>query len=370
MTKLISKRLDVRVGNASYPIVVGVDLEKELLSVVQKEPCSRIAIITDGTVRRLWGTQLVRTLKRAKKSVELFSFPSGERNKNQKTVTAMQHELMKRGFGRDTLISAFGGGVVGDVAGFVAATYVRGVPYIHVPTTLLAMVDSSIGGKVGVDTPYGKNTVGAFWQPKAVISDLRFLKGLPKTQLISGLLEAIKSFFTSDSGSLSLAKMLDLDDPLRTANVLERIVYASVAHKAGVIARDEREENERKVLNFGHTIGHAIEFLSGFTIPHGCAVGYGMLVETKIAELLGHLSAKDRAAVHDYLAAFGIRGNAISRFSIPAILKTTRSDKKTRGGIPHYVLLSSLGSVYKKNGRYAHPVKDAVVSRALRSFAS
>ena len=369
MSKLRPNRVSVHVSSSiSYPVVIGTGLEKELLAAVAKERDGRIAVITDSIVKRLWGTQMTRLLKRSGRNVDLISFPAGERNKNQSTVTHLQHELLKRGFGRDTLIIAFGGGVVGDLAGFVAATYLRGVPYIHVPTTLLAMVDSSIGGKVGIDTPYGKNTIGAFWHPKAIISDLRFLKGLPKTQLISGLLEAVKSFFTSDKSSLSLARKLDLNDPLKNANVIQGIVYASVAHKAGVIARDERESNGRKVLNFGHTIGHAIELLSGFKIPHGYAVGYGILAETKISELLGHLSAKDRAAVHDYLAALGIRGNAISRFSIPAILRTTRSDKKTRGGVPHYVLLSSIGSVYKRDGKFAQPVKDSVVRRALRSL--
>ena len=366
MKKLTSKRLDVRVGNASYPIIVGVDLEKELLSVVQKESCSRIAVITDTTVRRLWGAQLVHTLKRANKPVALFSFPSGERNKNQKTVTSLQHQLLKKRFGRDSLIVAVGGGVTGDMAGFVAATYLRGVPYVQVPTTLLAMVDSSIGGKVGIDTHYGKNTVGAFWQPRAVIADLRFLKELPRTQLISGLLEAVKTFFTSDARALVTAQKLDLDNPLQTAKILQAIVFRSISIKAAIVERDERERNERKVVNFGHTIGHAIELLSGFKMPHGYAVGYGMLVEAKVSELLRILPSGQFELIGSYLKRLGVTTKALVRFSAARVLRVAKADKKTRGGKIHYILLARVGSVYKKAGQYAHPVKDRVVKKALR----
>lgn len=353
-----------------YPLMVGSGLEDELLIAIKQSNCHRVAIITDSQVKKLWGDSLLQILKKSDQLVELFSFPAGEQNKNQKTITTLQHQLLKKRYGRDTLIIAFGGGVVGDVAGFVAATYLRGVPYIHLPTTLLAMVDSSIGGKVGIDTPYGKNTIGAFYQPIAIVMDLNFVVGLPKVQVINGLLEAIKTFFTSDKSKLVVAKKLNLDQPQKTPAALQEIIWCSVRMKAGITERDEKEGNERKILNFGHTIGHALELLSSFTLPHGYAVGYGMLVETKIAELLGILSPVDCRFVHEYLAQFGIVPAALHKFSITKIIKATKGDKKTQGGKPQYVLLNSIGSVYQKNGQFAHPVSDTVVKKALQSLLS
>src|SRR3989344_7544516 len=217
------------IRGADYTIIVGTNLEKELVAAVQNLGADRIAVISDETVGLKWGEGVAGVL-----SAELLTFPAGEKNKTQETVSALQSELLKKRFGRDTIIVALGGGVVGDVAGYVAATFLRGVPYIQVPTTLLAMVDSSIGGKVGVDTEYGKNTVGAFWQPSAVIADLRFLEGLPPRELTSGLLEAIKSFFTSDSDGLRAVDALDQKEPLTSPEHLQEIVVRSVRFKSGV----------------------------------------------------------------------------------------------------------------------------------------
>ncbi|OGG70481.1 3-dehydroquinate synthase [Candidatus Kaiserbacteria bacterium RIFCSPHIGHO2_12_FULL_53_13] len=354
-----------------YPLVIGSGLQKELLAVVRREGRERrLAIITDNHVGKIWGQDLLKSLRRSGLPVELIHFPQGEGHKNQKTVTALQHELLKRRFGRDTLIIALGGGVVGDVAGFVAATYLRGVPYVNVPTTLLAMVDSSIGGKVGIDTPYGKNTVGAFWQPRAVVMDLRYLRGMPRRAIVNGLMEAVKTSLTSDGKGFPLALKLDLDQPLRTAGVLLRIIHSSARIKTGVTERDVREENERRLLNFGHTIGHALELLSGYRLPHGYAVGYGMLVESKISELLGVLSPLEFREVRNTLAKFGISTAALRRYPVNKILEATKRDKKTRAGVSHYVLLQSIGSVYKKAGQFAHPVPDAVVRKALVSLVS
>jgi 3-dehydroquinate synthase len=302
------------------------------------------------------------------KPVELFSFSDGEKNKNQKTVTALQHELLKGRYGRDTLIVAVGGGIVGDVAGFVAATYLRGVPYINVPTTVLAMVDSSIGGKTGIDTKYGKNTVGCFWMPSAVIMDVQYLAKMPRDGIVNGLLEAVKTFFTSDAEALSLVAQLNLDEPLKTADILQEIIYRSVKIKIGVTGRDVREGGERMIVNFGHTIGHAIELLSGYRLTHGFAVGYGMLVEAKIAELLGVFPAAECAEIYRHLARLGITPKDFPRYSAEKILEATLADKKTRGGVTKYILLESVGKVHQKDGQYAHPVADDVVKNALQSI--
>ncbi|MCR4280731.1 MAG: 3-dehydroquinate synthase, partial [Candidatus Kaiserbacteria bacterium] len=286
MSNLQSKKINVQIGeSAKYPMIIGTGLEKEILSILEKEAQKRrIVIITDNRVSKMFGQNLLSTVKKSGRPVEMMHFPNGEQNKTQKTVTDLQHALLKKHYGRDTLIIALGGGVVGDVVGFVAATYLRGVPYIQMPTTILAMVDSSIGGKTGINTPFGKNTIGAFYQPQAVIADLNSLAKQSRKEIINGLMEAIKTFLTSDKDALSLAIELNLDSPLKTPEILQEIVFRSVQIKAGIAERDEKETNERRVVNFGHTIGHSIELLSGYRLPHGYAVGYGMLVEAKIAE--------------------------------------------------------------------------------------
>lgn len=374
----MSRKISVRTqtipagsGGETYPLIIGLGLEKELLAVIKREGRGRrVAIITDNRVEKIHGRRILAVLKKTCLPVELMRFPHGERHKNQKTVTALQHGLLKRKYGRDTLIVATGGGVVGDVAGFVAATYLRGVPYVHIPTTLLAMVDSSIGGKVGIDTEYGKNTVGAFWQPRAVIMDLRYLEGMPPRAIVNGLMEAIKTYLTSDRALLELALLLDIEHPLRTAGILHRIICSSASIKAGIIRRDVREKNERRLLNFGHTIGHALELLSGYRLPHGYAVGYGMLAEAKVSELLGILSSAERLKICRALAHFGIRAAVLRKYPIADIMKAAKGDKKARAGAPHYVLLRSIGMVYKKGGQFAHPVPDTVVRKALKSLTT
>src|SRR3989338_509213 len=362
-TKTISASLE---GGAGYSVSIGSGLEKELKEIANREgKKSRIVVITDRSVEKLFGEQIVSTLEAPGKPVELYSFSEGERNKNQKTVTTLQHELLNGRYGRDTLIFAVGGGIVGDVAGFVAATYMRGVPYVNVPTTLLAMVDSSIGGKVGIDTKYGKNTIGSFWLPRAVVADIQYLAKMPRGGIVNGLLESVKTFIAADRDALSLVEKLNLDEPLKTPEVLQEIIFRSVSFKVGVTERDTREGNERMVLNFGHTIGHAIELLSDYRLPHGFAVGYGILVEAKISELLGILTPADRAEVFGHLARLGITPRDFPRYSPEKILDATLRDKKTRGGEPRYVLLESVGKVHQKDGQFAHPVPDEVVKKAL-----
>ena len=362
-------RFSSGIPGADHAIIVGLELEKELIAAVQSAGAGgRVAVISDDVVGKKWGGGVVSSLAEAGIAAELFTFPHGEKNKHQATASSLQDELLKKRYGRDTLILALGGGVVGDVAGYVAATYLRGVPYIQIPTTLLAMVDSSIGGKVGVDTQYGKNSVGAFWQPSAVIADLKFLQGLPQKEIVSGLLEAIKSFFTSDKDALRAVDTLTLVDPLSSPEALREIVVRSIKFKAGVVARDEREENERMILNFGHTVGHAVELLSGYEMPHGFAVGYGMLVETKIAEDLGVLPSADRALVCSYLERFGITAAGLKDFKVDDVLEAMKGDKKARGGAIYCVLIRAIGAVSTEGGNYAHLVEEAVVRNAYQSI--
>lgn len=369
MSRTNPETIETSLGNSAYAITIGSRLGAELARVLARAGAGRrIAVITDSTIKRIWGDDFLRTLSGAGLSAELFDFGPGEAHKNQETVTALQHALLQGHYGRDTLIVAFGGGVVGDVAGFVAATFLRGVPYVNVPTTMLAMVDSSVGGKVGIDTPYGKNTVGAFWPPCAVVMELNYLSNLPRTEFVGGLLEAVKTFLTSERSALSLVEKLNLDDPTADPELLQRIVSTSVRIKAGVTARDPREENERKIVNFGHTIGHALELLSKYTVSHGYAIGYGMLAESKMAEILGILTTSDRAEVERVLGALGVVAADMPKFSAKEILGAIRADKKVRAGVPYYVLLQKIGAVHTKDGQYAHAVEDAIVEQALESL--
>jgi 3-dehydroquinate synthase len=369
MPELKSKILMVNTEER-YPFIVGMNLSDEMVEAVKKEGERRVAIISDSTTRTLCGDAVLGVLQKAGLQAELIHFESGEHNKNRETVAALQDALLEKQFGRDSIVIALGGGVVGDVAGFVAATYMRGIPYIQVPTTLLGMVDSSVGGKVGVDTEHGKNLIGAFHQPRAVIADLSFLSSLSKEMMINGLMEAVKEFIAYDKDALEFARQLDLERPLEKPEILQAIVYRSVEIKAHFVEIDEEENNERKILNFGHTIGHALELLSDYHMPHGFAVGYGILVESKIAELLGVLSSEDRNYIQEYLGHLDISADALKDFSANKILDATKSDKKTRGGKAHYVLLNSVGSVYIKDGRYVHSVPDEIVGRAIAELTA
>ena len=362
-------RFSSGIPDADYPIVVGLDIASELAEIVAKEASGmRVAIISDENVGTKWGHAVQEALSHAGVQAELFIFPAGEQNKNQVTVSALQGKLLQKRYGRDTLVIALGGGVVGDVAGYVAATFLRGVPFLQMPTTLLAMVDSSIGGKVGVDTEHGKNTIGAFWQPRAVVTDLRYLESLSEREIVSGLLEAVKSFMTSDRDALQIVESIHTGNPLTSAEALQEVVVRAVRFKCGVVARDEREENERRILNFGHTVGHAVEVLSGYTMPHGFAVGYGILVETKIAENLGVLSSADRTAVMQYLLRFGITPDGLKGYDVTKVIDAMKGDKKARAGSIYCVLLNGIGSVSTEGGQFAHPIDEAIISKAYRSL--
>src|SRR6185312_7677005 len=214
-------------------------------------------------------------------NVQLFEFPAGEWNKTRETWARLSDRLLEHQFGRDSAVIALGGGVVGDVAGFVAATYLRGIPYVQVPTSLLAMIDSSIGGKTGVDVTAGKNLIGAFHQPRLVVADLDVLSSLPRSQLAAGIAEAVKHGVIADAEYFAFLEATP-DAILRgDAAAVERLVTRSIEIKAAVVAEDEREMGRRAILNFGHTVGHAIEATVKYDMLHGEAVAIGMAYEAE-----------------------------------------------------------------------------------------
>lgn len=327
----------------------------------------RYALIADETVAPLYGARVRNALGEGR--TRLYTIASGEEHKTRTTWCSLTDSLLTDGFGRDSAIIALGGGVVGDLAGFVAATYMRGIPFIQVPTTLLAMIDASIGGKTGVDTPAGKNLVGAFHHPAAVIADPDVLRTLPAEHLRAGLAEAIKHGIIADAAyfdDVAAAAPEIVSGARAAASALERVVVRSVSIKADVVRRDEREGGIRKTLNFGHTIGHAIELRSDYRMLHGEAVAVGMVIESRVAERLGIAEPGTSERIRAAVERAGLPAARPSEQKPDDILAATRSDKKVRSGSVEYALPARIGAMAGAESGWAVPVADEVVLEELR----
>ncbi len=357
-----------RITPSSYDIAL-LGNDKSLAGKIKalRLPVGRYVIITDLTIKKLHGQALIKLLRKSGLAVSLIAFPGGEQSKNQTVKTRMDAELLRARHGRDTAIIALGGGVVGDMAGFVAATYMRGIPYVQVPTTLLGMLDSSIGGKTGIDTPYGKNMIGAFWQPRAVYIVTDYLKTLPRGQIINGLVEALKMFLTHQPKALDLIAQ-SIRHEHKSQRILKRIIKRAVSIKASVISKDEREAGPRALLNFGHTIGHALERLSNYSLAHGYATGLGILVESRMSFEMGLLKPADYKNIESLVASLGIDSKIIRKYSAAAIINATCHDKKTLKGQVRYILLDKPGQAHQNKSSWAHKVPDSVIARALKYF--
>lgn len=349
----------------TYNIFLAENLLKDL-SIWLPDNDKKLVIITDETVKKLYGLSLKRSLEQAGYETLLLAFPAGETHKNIDTKCALETQMFEQYCDRNTLILALGGGVVGDLAGFIAATYMRSIPFIQIPTTLLAMLDSSVGGKTGINTPQGKNLIGAFWQPVQVVSDISVLTTLPQEQLINGLMEAVKIFLTSDADSLQFLHKNQEAILHKDLTILQQIVERAVSLKAAIVTRDERESHERMVLNFGHTIGHALELLTNYELLHGYAVGYGMLVEARIACVAGYLDEAHYLTIEALLQGFGIHKKALQPFDIEAIVKATFLDKKKKGALVRYVLLVEPGKVVRQQDQWVIGLPETIVRESLR----
>ncbi|MFL5616163.1 MAG: 3-dehydroquinate synthase [Gemmatimonadaceae bacterium] len=326
----------------------------------------RYAIIADATVAPLYSARVRSSLGEGRTKV--YTVPAGEEHKTRATWASLTDSMLSDGFGRDAAVVALGGGVVGDVAGFVAATYMRGIPFIQLPTTLLAMIDASIGGKTGVDTPLGKNLVGAFHHPVAVIADPDVLRTLPAEHLRSGLAEAIKHGVIADAAyfdDVVGAAPEIVSNSRGAASALERVVVRSVAIKADVVRRDEREGGVRKTLNFGHTIGHAIELRSEYRMLHGAAVAVGMVLESRVAERLGIAEPGTSERVREAVARTGLPVARPADQAPTDILAATRGDKKARSGVVEYALPTRIGEMAGGEGGWGVAVADDVVLEVL-----
>ncbi len=327
----------------------------------------RYALIADANVAPLYAARVRSALGEGR--TRLYTIPAGEEQKTRQNWGMLTDALLGDGFGRDSAIIALGGGVVGDLAGFVAATYMRGIPFLQLPTTLLAMIDASIGGKTGVDTPAGKNLVGAFHDPAAVIADPDVLRTLSAEHLRAGLAEAIKHGVIADASHfdevVGVAPEI-VSGSRAAAAALERIVVRSVGIKADVVRRDQREGGLRKTLNFGHTIGHAIELRSEYRMLHGEAVAVGMVVESRVAEKLGVAEPGTSERVRAAVERTGLPAARPADQSPGDILSATRGDKKARAGVVEYALPSRIGEMAGADQGWGVAVSDDVVLEALQ----
>lgn len=330
---------------------------------------SKIVIITDTTVKNLYAQKFAADLEAIGYEVLLLSFAPGEESKNFTILEYLLNEMLRHKIDRHSVCLAFGGGVVGDTTGLVSALFMRGIKYIQIPTTTLSMIDSSVGGKTAINSIHGKNMIGAFNQPNMVVMDVNLLKSLPDDQLVYGLVEAIKIFLTSDRKAFNyltknLAKILNKDH-----KYLVPVIKRAVRLKADVVRQDEREENLRMILNFGHTVGHAIEKLSKYKIAHGCAVALGILVEAKIAELAGLLSLDSFKQIEVLLVRLNITSTLLKSFNVEDMVSAMLLDKKNKDGEIYFVLLNDIGQVkLTQSGMVATPVSITEIHKALSAI--
>jgi 3-dehydroquinate synthase len=357
----VAGRVEVQVATP-YPVVVGPSLDLAAVVSEVAEPGLGV-IVTDSNVGPLHAGSVKRELEAAGwRIADSVEIPAGEASKSLEVYSDVVRRLARSGLRRDGTLFALGGGVVGDLGGFAAATYMRGISLVQLPTSLLAMVDSSVGGKVGLDLPEGKNLVGSFFRPRVVVADLRLLETLPARETSCGLAEVIKmgllagGAFFEDLSRLRAARSGDLE-------ALEALVLHSVRFKAGVVAGDELETGERAILNYGHTIGHGLEAAAGYALPHGEAISIGMLAAARIAKR--RLGA-DLIEEHEALLRCADLPLEVQALETDAVLSAMARDKKRRQGDDSYrfVLLEGVGSPVRDV-----PVGEDEVRRAIEDVA-
>lgn len=340
------KKIKVELSRDGYEIRIGAGiLARTGLWLKEKGFSGKVVIITDSTVKGLYGDALNQRLTDAGFKVTTLEVPAGEEQKSLETAGRLYHELTRSYAERTTPILALGGGVIGDLAGFVAATYMRGVPLIQMPTTLLAQVDSSIGGKVAVDHGQLKNTIGVFYQPKLVIADIDALKTLPEAELTNGLAEIIKSAAIRNRWffnflDINMVKVMSMDMAM-----LEETVLETAKIKAEIVEQDEKDLGLRSILNYGHTIGHAIETVSNFQLQHGKAVAIGMTLAARISNMLDILDKSEVSRLIKIIKKAGLP-TEMPDLNIHDIIQAMKHDKKVLQDKVRLVLLKSIGEAF------------------------
>lgn len=331
-------------SSPAYPVVVRQGLVKDIGNALQRRLAARkVIILTNDTVRGLWLGPLRRSLRRAAITAEVIAVHDGERYKNLKTYAKIVAQLQACRADRRTVLLTLGGGVVGDLGGFVAATYMRGIDLVHVPTTLVAQIDASIGGKTAVDSPQAKNTIGSFYNPRLVLADPAVLSTLPERELHNGLFEALKTALVTNRKFLAFIEK-NLDALRQCApGVMTRLVTCGAREKAHIVSRDPFDRNVRASLNFGHTTGHALETAGGYRrLSHGEAVGWGMLVALHISRLRGLNSWPGDHEAYTLIRRL-LPKRRWDRIDPHQLWQTMKLDKKAENGAVRFVLLQDIG---------------------------
>jgi 3-dehydroquinate synthase len=355
----------VNLGSRSYDIYIGSGILSRLGSWVREVSSGdKALVISNSTVFALYGETVSRSLAAAGFEVVDGEMGDGEEYKSLATLEMLYNLAFKHKIDRQCPVIALGGGVVGDTAGLVAATYLRGVPFVQAPTTVMAQVDSSVGGKVAVNHPGGKNIIGAFYQPRLVVADMTTLKTLPLREIKAGLAELIKYGVISDAGFFkwleeNAGKLLSLD-----GTALAHAVAVSCRIKARIVEADETEQGLRAILNFGHTVGHAVESLSGYKVfLHGEAVAVGMAAAARLAEAMGLIPSEQRRRIVSLLSQAGLPVKMPSSIDLADVIAAMRQDKKALAGRLTFVLPVEIGAVKIFNDVSENMVRDALFSQ-------
>lgn len=361
-----------KVVDDSYEIEIGFDLKQKLVSDLQAGllgGVKNLALITDSTVAPLYGEPIAALLANAGYRVEPFVFPSGEEHKTRETKAMLEDAMLEKEFRRDCAVLAVGGGVVTDLAGFLAGTFARGVPFVNYATTLLAAADASVGGKTAVDTPRATNLIGLFYQPKKVYLDVAAWKTLPQRQISSGLAETVKHACLAHPGFFEY-----LEEKMEDLLALEPEACMHVARencriKYEVVMLDERESGLRETLNLGHTVGRAVETLSGYRLLHGEAVSLGLAAQCKLSCRFGYLTERDELRVIELLRRAKLPTQLPDDVNIEELVKKLYTDKKVRDGKLRFVVQKGIGDVVEFSpGVFSTPVEEAVIRELLEQM--
>jgi 3-dehydroquinate synthase len=358
LMRKINESYDLIFGNNMFEFI-GEDLKEMKLG-------SKYAIITDSNVIDLYAYNLEVELKSQGIKCDIFCFKAGEKSKNLATCEQIIEEMSAMKYGRDSVIIALGGGVVGDISGFIAAIFNRGVPFIQIPTTILAQADSSIGGKTGVDTEHGKNLVGAFKQPCRVYLDVSTLKTLPEREVRNGLAETIKHGVIQDSEFFyylhdNMQKLLE-----KNTSSLLYVARNNCTIKGKIVEQDPHEKGLRKILNYGHTVGHAVEKISNYCLSHGESIALGMMAAGRIAVKLGYFKETCLESQEELLVKAGLPIRIPEEISDEAIIEATSRDKKAKEGKVNYCLPLEIGKMHHFNYAYVTFVENKIVKATLK----
>lgn len=365
MSKIVKAKFE-STNHINYDVVIKKDVLNDidtwLKPIVNN---NQVVLVCDDVVAVLHGEKFRDVLLNKGYKVLFLTVKGGEESKTSSVKEYLELEMLKHKCDRHTVCIAFGGGVIGDLVGYLAATYMRGIKFVQIPTTLLSMIDSSVGGKTGINTIYGKNQIGAFCQPQLVLMDLTLLETLPIEQVINGIIEALKIFLTFDQKAFFklvkyLPKMLKKD-----YSKLDVFIARAVKLKVKVVKKDEKEQNLRMTLNFGHTIGHSIEKLSNYSILHGYCVGLGILVEAKLANNLKYLSDEDYQIISYAFELLDINTKLLGGFDKLDIINGCKNDKKNKDGLVFFILLRKIGDFITQNEKVAIAVDEKDIKQAL-----